>query len=56
MPGTDTECQGTWRNYHGPTDGPIPEDAWLMRCDGCGQVEMFTTNNHITLIPGRTNP
>lgn len=53
----ETECQGTWRDYYGPTDGPVPEGAWLMQCDGCGELVMFSRNNKITLRPGASkNP
>jgi len=48
----ETDCQGTWRDYHGPLETDLPEGKWLMRCDGCGEVKMFTTTTAITLIPG----
>jgi len=52
----DSECEGTWREYHGPLDCPVPEGAWLMQCDGCGEIQMFSPASlgSITLVPGRT--
>lgn len=60
MPETDPQvaenCTGTFQDYHGPIDGPTLEDATLIRCDGCGEVNMIRNGQKTTLIPGKAQP